>query len=219
MSFTPAVSLTSQIADHIGRQIIAGDLQARERIQELRIAKELGVSRGSVREALLILESRALVEILPRRGAVVSGLGIDDISELADISVCVSQTLFRRLAEHIRRTRDVNLVEIERAVNVAKCASEQDSLEEFIDAKFALVRASLQLIGSTYLKRMIEDLMPSWYRIAVIAHRHPRAEIRDGGRYTCALWEAVRSYDIERVDELVGAFGRREARMAQEALN
>ena len=73
MSFKPAVSLTEQIADHLGSEIISGKLQPSERIQELKVAKDLGVSRGSVREALLILEGRHLIEIYPRRGAVVSG--------------------------------------------------------------------------------------------------------------------------------------------------
>ena len=45
-------SLSEQIAKHISEQIISGELVEGERIQELRIAKELDVSRGSVREAL-----------------------------------------------------------------------------------------------------------------------------------------------------------------------
>ena len=65
MGFQAAVSLTEQIAEHLGSQIISGALQPLERIQELKVAGELGVSRGSVREALLILESRHLVEIVP----------------------------------------------------------------------------------------------------------------------------------------------------------
>ena len=53
-------SLSEQIAKHICEQIISGELVEGERIQELRIAKELDVSRGSVREALLLLERTLL---------------------------------------------------------------------------------------------------------------------------------------------------------------
>lgn len=56
-------SLSEQIARHISEQIISGELVEGERIQELRIAKELDVSRGSVREALLLLERTYLIEI------------------------------------------------------------------------------------------------------------------------------------------------------------
>ena len=58
-----AHSLSEQIAKHISEQIIRGELVEGERIQELRIASELDVSRGSVREALLLLERTQLIEI------------------------------------------------------------------------------------------------------------------------------------------------------------
>ena len=47
MTFKAAESLAEQIARHVGRQIVTGDLVEGERIQELRIASELNVSRGS----------------------------------------------------------------------------------------------------------------------------------------------------------------------------
>ena len=76
MSFKPNDSLTEQIARFLGKQIIGGDMQPGERIQELRIAAELNVSRGSVREALLILQRRHLVDIYPRRGAIVASIAM-----------------------------------------------------------------------------------------------------------------------------------------------
>ena len=55
MTFVPSESLTEQIAQYLGNQIVTGELKAGDRIQELRVADELNVSRGSVREACLIL--------------------------------------------------------------------------------------------------------------------------------------------------------------------
>ncbi len=55
--------LSEQIAKHIAEQIILGELVEGERIQEVRIATELDVSRGSVREALLLLQRTYLIEI------------------------------------------------------------------------------------------------------------------------------------------------------------
>ena len=70
MQFKAAQSITEQVAGHLATEIINGTRHPGARIQELTLAKALGVSRGSVREALLLLESRHLVQILPRRGAV-----------------------------------------------------------------------------------------------------------------------------------------------------
>ena len=85
MTFKAAESLAEQIARHVGRQIVTGDLVEGERIQELRIAKELNVSRGSVREALLILERRHLINIYPRRGAVFAEMSAQQIKSLFEI--------------------------------------------------------------------------------------------------------------------------------------
>ena len=62
MPLEQAHSLSEQIAKHISEQIIRGELVEGERIQELRIASELDVSRGSVREALLLLERTQLLK-------------------------------------------------------------------------------------------------------------------------------------------------------------
>ena len=71
MAFKAPDSLAEQIAQHLGDRIISGELKPGDRIQELRIANELNVSRGSVREAFLILDRRFLLDIVPRKGAMV----------------------------------------------------------------------------------------------------------------------------------------------------
>ena len=85
MSFRASESLSEQIAQHLAQQIIMGDLVEGERIQELRIAKELNVSRGSVREALLVLARKRLIEIYPRRGAVVSEMSPVQVKALYEV--------------------------------------------------------------------------------------------------------------------------------------
>ena len=74
MTFKAPDSLSEQIAQHLAERIIRGELKERERIQEQKVTQAMNVSRGSVREALLILERRHLITILPRRGAQVSEL-------------------------------------------------------------------------------------------------------------------------------------------------
>ena len=63
MTFKAPDSLAEQIAHHLAERIIRGELKERERIQEQKVTQTLNVSRGSVREALLILERRHLVNI------------------------------------------------------------------------------------------------------------------------------------------------------------
>ena len=97
--FTPAASLTEQIADHIADDIIRGRMAPQERIRELRVARSLGVSRGSVREALLLLERRHLIEIVPRRGAVVADLSRRQLDDLYEILETLYGRIARRMAD------------------------------------------------------------------------------------------------------------------------
>ena len=218
MEFTPAVSLTAQIADHIGLRIIRGQLKPRDRIQELKVANELSVSRGSVREALLILESRSLVEIMPRRGAVVRSLECTEVDELSDLSAEIMVVFLRRLGSHITSRRAVDVSSIEGSLTRAREAVIEDDHEAFTEAKLDFVRFGLNIMGASYLRSLIEDLMPSWYRLSMLASRHGRADLSDEIRLTNAVWEAVRANNDERLAELIRAHCRRQAKMVNEVL-
>ena len=99
MTFKAPDSLAEQIAHHLAERIIRGELKERERIQEQKVTQTLNVSRGSVREALLILERRHLVNILPRRGAQVSELSPQHVESLYALIV----QLYILLAESVAR--------------------------------------------------------------------------------------------------------------------
>lgn len=219
MEFTPAVSLTAQIADHIGLRIIRGELKPRDRIQELKVANELSVSRGSVREALLILESRSLVEIMPRRGAVVRSLECAEVDELCDLSAEITVVFLRRLGSYVSSRRAVDTSGIEASLQRAREAVSEDDHEAFTVAKLDFVRIGLGLMGASYLRSLIEDLIPSWYRLWMLAARHGRADLHDEIRLTNAVWEAVKESNDERIGELTRAHCRRQAKMVKEVLN
>ena len=127
MNLEEADSLSEQIAKYISEQIISGELVEGERIQELRIAKELDVSRGSVREALLLLERTYLIEIFPRRGAIVSEMSAQQVKALFDTNVMVVGHIVQRISETWRvneaeqlQTLLDQLVEFVRAGDIEK---------------------------------------------------------------------------------------------------
>lgn len=65
--------------------ILRGELAAGERLLEDRLADQLGVSRNPVREAIRSLEATGLVEVVPRRGAYVSRIDVDDVRKLLEV--------------------------------------------------------------------------------------------------------------------------------------
>ena len=208
--FEPAVSLTEQIADHLGRQIITGRLEPQERIQELRVAGDLGVSRGSVREALLILESRHLIEIIPRRGAVVSSLEADEIVNFNELHTDLQTSFYRKLALE----RSADLSELQQVLERIDQAVAQHDLDGLLGACRAFADVSLPLVNNFYLASVLRGLIPAGLRLAHMAACHPDYEMRDTLRYHHALLDAIVRNDDARVGELVPAYSRRQGKLA-----
>jgi len=77
--------LTEQVFSALHQGIVEGILKPGERIMEIHIAEELGVSRTPVREAISKLEREGLVVTENRKGAYVKPMTIADIKELHQI--------------------------------------------------------------------------------------------------------------------------------------
>ena len=68
----PALSLPDQIASRIRTMAIEGDLSPGQRLSEVRLAADLGVSRNTLREAFRLLTHERLVQHRPNRGVFVA---------------------------------------------------------------------------------------------------------------------------------------------------
>jgi DNA-binding GntR family transcriptional regulator len=75
-------SLKHVAYEQIGQWLIDGTLQPGEALIETDLAERLGISRTPVREALHQLAQEGLVEMIPRRGAFVRRITLQDIEEL-----------------------------------------------------------------------------------------------------------------------------------------
>lgn len=65
--------------------ILRGDLQPGERLMEIQLANQLGVSRTPIREAIRMLEQEGLAITIPRKGAVVAGMSEKDMEDVLEI--------------------------------------------------------------------------------------------------------------------------------------
>ena len=74
-------NLADEVADHIRDAILTGRLRPGTRIDQDAIAKDMGVSRLPVREALISLDQEGLIRTLPRRGAYVERVQREDIAD------------------------------------------------------------------------------------------------------------------------------------------
>jgi len=79
------VPLHEEVTSRLRDMIVEDILKPGERIQELEIASQLGVSRTPIREALKVLASEGLVEMLPLRAAVVKAFTAKDAQDMLKV--------------------------------------------------------------------------------------------------------------------------------------
>src|SRR3954452_25308141 len=143
--------LADQVKERLLEAILDRSYPPDSRIVETAVAKELGTSQASVREALRGLEALGIVEITPSRGARVPRL---DIAELLEAYVVRSaiEVLGARLA--IARMTDDDVAQVlktgERMQDAAKTGDAR--AVAVIDA--SLHEQIMQLSGNTTLLRV-----------------------------------------------------------------
>lgn len=188
MSFRASESLSEQIAQHLAQQIVTGDLVEGERIQELRIAKELNVSRGSVREALLILARRRLIEIYPRRGAVVSEMSAQQVRGLYEVVSMLLQLIARKAAENWRQQDMESFVsQIQRLQGLV----DENDIEAFYEATFEFFRMAYRFAANPYVEEVLEDLQPAIRRSYYLALHTDRRELEEAFSFLKGVVDSV----------------------------
>ena len=93
--------LREVVCETLREAIRSGVLKPGERLMEIQLADELGVSRTPVREAMRKLELEGYVIMLPRRGTYVANISIRDINEVFEIRTTLDALASGLAAERI----------------------------------------------------------------------------------------------------------------------
>jgi DNA-binding GntR family transcriptional regulator len=194
------LSIREQVYKHISDLIISGRIAPSERIMENQLAKQLGVSRTPVREALHILEMEGFLDAIPRIGYQVKEIHWEEVDEIYEIRK-VNETLAARLAAE--RITKQELKSLEENLDAAEADVKKGLTERFIawDADFhdALVRAS----GSRRLVEICQILRRHMllFRIGSIS------KTADGALRAIeshrAILDRLREHDVEGAENAV----------------
>ncbi|WP_375739125.1 GntR family transcriptional regulator [Pseudomonas boanensis] len=216
MTFKAPDSLAEQIAHHLAERIIRGELKERERIQEQKVTQSLNVSRGSVREALLILERRHLINILPRRGAQVSELTPQHVRSLYTLVMELYILLGNAVAERWRVEADLApfLVIQQR---LADSLLKQD-INAFVDASFSIMQAAYPFADNPYLQQTLDNLQPAISRTYHIALERRKGEMGQFIEVFAELLQAVIARDPARIREVLIGYGKQNCALVLAAL-
>ncbi|PFH10480.1 phosphonate utilization transcriptional regulator [Collimonas sp. PA-H2] len=95
-------SLPSLVQKELERMILAGDLVAGDKLNEVSLAEMLGVSRGPVREAFRALEEAGLVQQEKNCGVFVRQISVEEADEIYEVRAALDELIGRKLAAAIK---------------------------------------------------------------------------------------------------------------------
>lgn len=123
------LDLTEQTYRFLKDRILKREINPGEKISVEEIARGLRVSRTPVVNALKMLESDGLVEIIPRRGTFVTHLNARDVAELFEIRLMIEL----HAADQIFREGKINLFldAIERPMSQMQGAISEDAYVDY----------------------------------------------------------------------------------------
>ncbi|TQM68265.1 GntR family transcriptional regulator [Actinomadura hallensis] len=160
--------LAGQIREFIVEGISSGRWAPGERIVERRIAAELGVSQGPVREALRQLEAQRLIESLPNRGARVRDFTERDLAEIFPVRAGLERTA-AELA--VPRLSDECLGALEEHNRKLAEAAGGEDLREQMRLSIAFHREIVEAAGNRLLVSVWESLgIELWTTLSLRLH-------------------------------------------------
>ncbi|MGN8273811.1 GntR family transcriptional regulator [Pseudomonas sp. SMN5] len=216
MTFKAPDSLAEQIAHYLAERIIRGEMKPGERIQEQKVTLALNVSRGSVREALLILERRHLIAILPRRGAHVTELTEHNVRSLCTLMSELYILLGNAVAQGWRDTADMApFVAIQQRL---KDAYARQDIRTFVDESFSVMRAAYPFANNPYLQETVENLQPAMSRAYFLALEQRKAEMNEYLELFQRLLAAVLARDFPQIRSVLTAYAQRSCDLVVSAL-
>jgi DNA-binding GntR family transcriptional regulator len=125
----PATPLrrSEQLGEEIEERIVTGQYRPGMRLDEQDLADEFGVSRTPIREALIHLASAGLIEMRPRRGAIVAQASATRLCEMFEVMAELEAMCGRLAARRITPVEQAELLEAHRACEAARDADDPDA--------------------------------------------------------------------------------------------
>jgi DNA-binding GntR family transcriptional regulator len=189
--------LPEEVAGYVRELIITGAVRPGEFLRMERIAEAVGVSNTPVREGLLVLRSEGLVDLVPRRGFVVSPFSRQDVRDLFWAQAQLARELAARAARKITPEQLAALEAILRRYDSAVAEGDQDRIGELghlFHRRINLAADShrLALLLSTFVRQL-----PNRF-YAAIETQASRGEDAHG-----LLLQALRQRDVRTTESLM----------------
>lgn len=214
--------MSETLREAIEEEVATGKLLPGTHLDEIELAQRFGVSRTPIREALSLLAGEGLIEIRPRRGAVVASVSPQRLLEMfevmAELEAMCARLAARRCAEDdLRQLEEAHL-----ACRAAAAARDPDAYfyanERFHTALYAASRNAFLSEQAQALQRRLRPYRRLQLRVrnrlqrSFDEHQGILDAVREGNE--AGAMEATRSHVVvqgERFTDLLSSIAQLEA--------
>lgn len=185
--------LREVVCETLRDAIRKGILAPGERLMEIQLAEELGVSRTPVREAIRKLELEGYVIMMPRRGTYVANLSIRDVNEVFEIRTSLDSLASGLAAERIT---DEELEQLQRLlVSIGEYIKEGD-MDRIVETDMEFHDLLYQASRNSRLVGIIFNLREQLMRFRSTSMSYP-GRLQATHEEHCRIVEAIARGDVK----------------------
>ena len=208
----PTRSMQEKAYFHLLRRMLAGELAAGTPLSEASLAKELGISRTPLREAIRRLAAEGFLRQIPNRGTMVVEFSKRDIAELYELREALEVYAVGKAAEHElrpadRETLERTLTEV-LALHADLLATGKPGLSAEQMQRFVQIDLSFHdtLVRAAANRRILKVIADTRVLLNIFAMRwkgHNASLLADIHRFHSEVLHAVVRKDAEEAKQLM----------------
>ncbi|HHX22609.1 MAG: GntR family transcriptional regulator [Tepidanaerobacteraceae bacterium] len=178
--------------------IVKGELKPGERLMEVQLAEEMGVSRTPVREAIRKLELEGLVVMVPRKGAYVAGLTLKDAANVFEIRGSLEGLAAALAAERITE-EEIN--DLDRVLEDIAKAGEKGDVDTIIKKDMEFHQKLFSATRNERLAQIISNLKEQIDRFRIKSFTNPK-RLKSVILEHKKILDAIKNGDAENAEKL-----------------
>lgn len=151
---TDKYSLRGRVFHKLREDILSGKYAENEELKEVAIGEEMGVSRTPVREAFRQLELEGLIQIIPNKGAYVTGITEKDVKDIYMIRSLLEGLCARWATEHITPEQ---MEEMEENIYLSKFHAQKGHLDQLAELDNRFHDILYEACNSKILEHQLKD--------------------------------------------------------------
>jgi DNA-binding GntR family transcriptional regulator len=192
-------STAEQVAEMLREMILSGELQHSGALREVALARRVGVSRNTMREAIRVLAREGLVTHHLHRGALVTRLTASDVEDLFRVRRTVELAAVAAAAT----ATDESLESLGEAVDQMAAATHGDDWGAVIDADQLFHERLVALLDSRRLARFFDGIQAE-LRLCMSIIDRQQLEHDELVKEHRQIYELLRARRTEQCVELMG---------------